>query len=360
MHPEYTAYANSPHARVGCVDCHIGPGAEWFARSKLSGAYQVYATIFDKYPRPIPTPIENLRPSRETCEQCHWPEAFFGQKLVHYRYYLSDEQNSPARLVLAVKIGGGRSDGGRQAGIHWHMNLENEVSYVALDAKRTEIPWVRSRSRDGKETIYRSTELDSSPEALAKGERRTMDCIDCHNRPTHIFEAPSRSVNEALALGRIDPSLPYAKKTAVELLEGTYESAAAAQEGIRNGFEAFYRESYPELAARKRAEIEAAAKEIQAIFARSYFPEMRVSWRSFQDNIGHLDSVGCFRCHDGKHVSEDGRVLTRDCTTCHTILAEQVRADTQQLSLTGVAYQHPADIGDAWKEVNCVLCHGAQ
>jgi hypothetical protein len=360
MQPEYTAYRNSPHARVGCVQCHIGPGAKWFVRAKLSGAYQVYATLFDKYPRPIPTPIDNLRPSRDTCETCHWPQHFFAEKFVQNQYYLSDEQNHSVKLDLSIKIGGGNVESGPTSGIHWHMNVANEVSYIALDRQRTKIPWVRSRSRDGLETVYRSSELPATDDELAKGEHRTMDCIDCHNRPTHIYHPPAKSVNEVMSLGWIDPSLPYVKKVAVEAIDRPYSSAAVAQDSIRVTIESFYRESYPEIAAAKHAQIERAVVEAQRIFSRNFFPEMRVSWRSFPDNIGHMYSLGCFRCHDGKHVSQDGKVLSRECTACHTILAEQIGEGSQQVSLTGVDYQHPEDIGDAWREMNCVECHGPQ
>ena len=200
MKPEYTAYSESPHAHVVCVDCHIGPGATWFVRSKLSGAYQVYATIANKYPRPIPTPVANLRPAQETCEECHWPRKFFGAAERMHQHFLSDEHNSPWTIELLVKIGGGDPTFGPVGGIHWHMNIANRVEYVASDKGRQVIPWVRATDlTTGKVTVYQSSEKPLKPEELAAATPRVMDCIDCHNRPTHIYHTPVESVDLGLS-----------------------------------------------------------------------------------------------------------------------------------------------------------------
>jgi hypothetical protein len=360
MEPEYTAYQYSPHARVGCVKCHIGPGAGWFVRSKLSGTYQVYAVTFNKYPRPIPTPIENLRPAQETCEQCHWPKHFFSEKLHQNTYFLSDEQNTRWTLDLLIKIGGGNIEAGPTSGIHWHMNIANELTYVHTDSQRQVIPWIRSRTSGGKETIYRSTENPISDEDLKKYTTRRMDCIDCHNRPTHIYHPPARSVNHIMSLGWIDPDLPSVKSIAVKALENPYTSKQVGLDSIKLVMEEYYRVNHPVVAIKKKAEIERAVVEVQKIFSRNYFPEMKVNWKMFADNIGHLFYPGCFRCHDGKHVNDDGKVLSRDCNVCHTILAQQFEKDKLRLSLGGVDYRHPVDIGDAWKEMNCSDCHNGQ
>ncbi len=360
MEPEYTAYQYSPHARVGCVKCHIGPGAGWFVRSKLSGTYQVYAVIFNKYPRPIPTPIENLRPAQETCEQCHWPKHFFSEKLHQNTYFLSDEQNTRWTLDLLIKIGGGNIEAGPTSGIHWHMNIANELTYVHTDSQRQVIPWIRSRTAGGKETIYRSTENPISDEDLKKYTTRRMDFIDCHNRPTHIYHPPARSVNHIMSLGWIDPDLPSVKSIAVKALENPYTSKQVGLDSIKLVMEEYYRVNHPAVSIKKKAEIERAVVEVQKIFSRNYFPEMKVNWKMFADNIGHLFYPGCFRCHDGKHVNDDGKVLSRDCNVCHTILAQQFEKDRLRLSLGGVDYRHPVDIGDAWKEMNCSDCHNGQ
>jgi hypothetical protein len=357
MEPEYTAYQFSPHARVGCVQCHIGSGASYFVKSKLSGSYQVYAVLLNKYPKPIPTPIENLRPAQQTCEQCHWPKHFFSEKEHTNNYFLSDSANTKWTLNLLMKIGGGNVEAGPTSGIHWHMNIAHEVTYAALDRERQVIPWIRSRTPDGKETIYRSTEMEVSDDSIAHAFTRRMDCLDCHNRPSHIYHPPARSVNHVMDLGWIDPKLPNVKSVAVKALEGSYTTKELALDSIRLEMESYYRENYPAIASARKVQLDSSVAEVQKIYARNYFPEMGVSWKHFPDNLGHMYYKGCFRCHDGKHVSQEGKVLSRDCNTCHTILAQKFEKDTLRISLGGIDYQHPVDIGDAWKEMNCSDCH---
>lgn len=360
MEPEYTAYQDSPHARVGCVQCHIGPGADWFVRSKFSGAYQVYATIFDKYPRPIPTPIENLRPAQETCETCHWPQHFFSKKEKALTYFLSDEENTRWHLTLLMNIGGGSPETGSTDGIHWHMNIANEVTYVATDRQRLTIPWVKVKNRaTGVERVYRSTTADVTDEEIASAPKRSMDCIDCHNRPTHIYHPPFRTVNSALTERRLSSALPYIKSVAVEALEKPYSTREAALDSIGIVIREYYAASYPAIARDRSEEIEQAVAETQRIYRRNYFPEMKHDWRQYPDHIGHMFAPGCFRCHDGNHVSDDGKVITNDCNTCHTILVQQFQEARPSVSLEGLTYRHPVDIGDAWKEMLCSECHAA-
>jgi hypothetical protein len=358
MQPEFTAYGISPHARVGCIKCHIGPGAEWFVRSKLSGAYQVYAVLADKVPKPIETPIKNLRPSRDTCEQCHWPAHFYSENLVVHDYFGFEEENTNWRLHLLMKIGGGHEEHGPARGIHWHMNIANEVTYVATDEERIEIPWVKTVGPDGTEKIYRSVEADFEDEDLAMAEIRTMDCIDCHNRPTHHYNPPGKLVNRALAIGKIDSRLPSIKSALMEVMSEEYETTEDAMEGIEDGIREFYAEDYPEIAGSMSIEINQAIEESQRMFRHNIFPEMKVSWREFPDHIGHLYTPGCFRCHDGLHETEDGEVLTRDCNVCHTIVAQEIKTGEQFVSLESVEYKHPEDIDEAWKEMHCSECHG--
>ena len=360
MSPEYTAYQYSPHARVDCVKCHIGPGATWYVRSKLSGAYQVYATVFNLYPRPIPTPISNLRPARETCEQCHWPNVFYNQKKIVNTYYLSDKDNSKMVITLLLKIGGGNEATGVTSGIHWHMNISNQITYIASDSSRQVIPWVKAKSLlTGKETIYKSTETKLTDAQLKQSEERTMDCIDCHNRPSHIYHPPSQSVNEDMAAGLIDPKLPYIKSISVDALEGSYSTKQIALDSIKLVVEDFYKTRYPHIDSTEKKDIEKSIVQLQGIYQRNYFPEMDVSWKKYPNNIGHLYSEGCFRCHDGKHVSEDGKVIPKDCNSCHTILAEQFGNNQPNVSLTGLTYKHPVDIGNSWQETACSDCHSS-
>jgi hypothetical protein len=360
MEPEFTAYQFSPHARVGCVQCHIGSGADWFVRSKISGSYQVYAVLFDKYPRPIPTPIENLRPAQETCEQCHWPKHFFSEKQHVNTYFLSDENNTKWDLNLLMKIGGGNIEAGPTSGIHWHMNIAHEVRYAALDTRRQIIPWVSSKTPEGVETIYRSTEIEITDDSLRKAFTRRMDCLDCHNRPSHIYNPPAHSVNHVMALGWIDPTLPNVKSVSVQALEAEYSTKKGGLDSIRLFIKDYYESNYPDVASSRAIAIDSAVATVQRIYSRNFFPEMKVSWKKFPDNIGHMYYPGCFRCHDGKHVTDDGKILSRDCNTCHTILAQHFENDSLRISLGGIAYQHPVDIGDSWEEMNCSDCHNSQ
>lgn len=358
MSPEYTAYQTSPHSRVGCVKCHIGPGADWFVRSKLSGAYQVYATMFNKYPKPIPTPIENLRPAQETCEQCHWPKHFFSEKQIVNNYYETDEKNTRWNLYLLMKIGGGNIEAGPTSGIHWHMNIKNKVYYYALDFERQVIPYIEVERMDGTKTVYKSKEIKISDEQLKNATKRRMDCIDCHNRPTHIYHPPARSVNHVISLGWINRKLPYIKSIAVQALEQDYTSSKVALDSIHHFIDEFYSANYPEIYKSMKSDIDKAILEIQKIYQRNYFPEMKVNWKNHFDNIGHMYYLGCFRCHDGKHVNDEGKVLTKDCNSCHIILSQSFENEPVRLSLEGLEYKHPIDIGNDWKEVNCSECHG--
>ncbi len=357
MSPEYTAYQYSPHAKVGCAQCHIGSGVSWFVKAKISGSYQVYSVLFNKYSRPIPTPIENLRPAQQTCEQCHWPKHFFSEKKLVSTYYLSDENNTKFTINLLVKIGGGNIEAGPTNGIHWHMNIGNEVTYITTDPSRENIPWVKSKSSDGKEVIYESTEHPLSKEAKSKAEPRRMDCIDCHNRPSHIYHDPFTSVNHLMSLNWVDPTIPNIKSVTVDALENSYSTKEKALDSIKLLINQFYQNNYPQIAASKKPQLDRAIQEVQKIYSRNYFPEMNVSWKKFPNHIGHMYSPGCFRCHDGKHKSKEGKVLSRDCNVCHTILSEQFEKENVRLSLTGVEYNHPVDIGNAWKEENCSDCH---
>jgi hypothetical protein len=357
MEPEYTLYANSPHAKVGCVQCHIGSGAGWFVRSKLSGSYQLYAVLFNKFRRPIETPITNLRPAQETCEQCHWPRQFYSAKLRSLTYFTSGEKNTKWQLDLLMKIGGGNADVGPTTGIHWHMNIGNKVTYIPLDQSRQTIPWVRSEGQDGTVHTYRSTEVKLSADDSAKNPARRMDCIDCHNRPSHIYQPPARAVNRLMSLGLIDPSLPNAKDLAVFVLETPYATTKQGTDSIKASIERFYATNFPELLTTKRAAIDRMIGEVQAFYGKNYFPLMKADWKAFPNNIGHMYFLGCFRCHDGKHVAENGKVLSKDCNVCHSILAQKFERDTIRIALQGVKYQHPVDIGDEWQVSNCSECH---
>jgi len=314
MAPEYTAYINSPHSRVSCVECHIGPGADWFVRSKLSGTRQIFATALQTYSRPIPSPVEHLRPARETCEQCHWPQKFHGDRLVVRKKYAEDEANTESVTVLVLKVGG--SDARGNQGIHGrHLDAGSRITYVA-DAKRSVIPWVSYVDDEGKNVEFTAGE-GGPPSAL----RRSMDCVDCHNRPTHTFQLPERALDEALAAGRLSPRLPWLKKTAAALLRAEYPDRDLALRRIPAALVDYYRQQHPDVYTSQREAVERSAQVVAGIYERNVFPDMKVTWGTHPNHIGHDDFPGCFRCHDDEHRSSDGRVISQDCEACHSILA---------------------------------------
>ncbi|MFN7944540.1 MAG: NapC/NirT family cytochrome c [Blastocatellia bacterium] len=354
MEPEFVAYKNSPHSRVACVDCHVGPGATWYVRSKLSGAYQVYATIFKKYPKPITTPISNLRPSQETCEQCHWPEKFFGAQLKVFNHFGDDESNTPRQIRMLINTGGGSEKSGFVAGIHWHMNIANEINYVSTDAQRQIIPWVQLKEPSGKITEFFAKDTPLKPEELSGLSKRRMECVDCHNRPTHIYVPPDRSVDTSLIAGRLDRALPFIKQQAVLTLTKTYQTKDEALKTIAADLESFYRTNYGDRYQSLEGSIKGAISEVQRIFATTIFPEMKVDWRTHPDNINHYYFSACFRCHDGQHVSREGRVIRNECNICHTIL-EQTEGTTPIMPVQGKQFEHSVDLSDFGGK--CTECH---
>ena len=320
MEPEYTAYQGSPHAHVGCVECHIGPGAGWFVRSKLSGVRQVFAVTFHSYSTPIHAPVRYLRPARETCEHCHWPQRFTGDKFVVKTSYKDDEKNTALTTAMVLKIGG-RSQHG-SVGIHGrHLADGSQIRYIAIDDQRQVIPVVSYTDATGKTVEYVSTDIKATRQQLDAGEHRSMDCVDCHNRPTHAFDLPESAVNKQMAAGFISPELPFIRKKAVEALKAEYADRETAKRQIVEGLTAFYRASYSGLYNSRRSLVQQSAESVADIYLRNIFPAMKMNWGVHPNNLGHNDFPGCFRCHDGSHTSTDGQTIPNDCATCHNLLA---------------------------------------
>jgi nitrate/TMAO reductase-like tetraheme cytochrome c subunit len=339
MQPEYTAYQRSPHARVACADCHIGPGADWFVKSKISGSWQLIAVTFNLYPTPIPTPVHNLRPARETCEQCHWPTKFHGDRLRVRPHYAEDEQNTEMHNVVLLKIGG---EHGRQStGIHWHVDPGVTIRYLS-DEKRETIFDVEMTKADGTKKLFKAKE-----EAPAGSQWRTMDCVDCHNRPSHQYRMPANEVDTAIDQGKIDKALPYIKREGLRAIQVEYPSHEAARDGIARDIAAFYAKNYPEIAASQAAAIEQAGQALGDIYSWNVFPAMKVTWGTYPSHLGHKDSPGCFRCHDRKHKTADGEKISKDCDTCHTVLAEDEKDPAILRQIMGEA---PAEAAPATAE----------
>jgi len=350
MKPEYTAFKQSPHANSACAECHIGSGAEWFVKAKISGLYQVYSVLLNKYHRPIETPVQSLRPAKDTCLACHWPSKFFGAVLRTWTHYGSDEKNSPWTIKMLLKIGGGNPAQGQIRGIHWHMEGVNTVEYVATDRKRMVIPWVQVTDQAGKVTVYRTEDkkLRISDAQAAALSKRSMDCMDCHNRPAHTYRSPNELLDLAMSAGRLDSSMPSLKATTAKLLAASYKTEAEAMTAIDHEL----RVKYP-----GDARVDTAIREVQTLYSGNFFPEMKVRWDEYPNHIGHKITAGCFRCHDGEHVSDSGKRISKDCNTCHTILAQGPGKELAEFASAGLEFKHPEDIGDDWKSARCDTCH---
>ncbi len=315
MHPEYTAYKVSAHSHVACVECHIGAGAESYFKAKVNGTKQVIEVSIDRYPTPIPSPVMNLRPAREICEGCHTPAKFVGEKLLVKSNFADDERNTETQSVVVLHLGGSDSLS-HLTGIHGvHLG---HIEYIATDPTRTSIPWVQRRNEDGSLTEFAASATKS---AVPSGERRVMDCIDCHNRAAHTMQTAEDALNRAMAEGAISPELPWVHKEGLELLKTNYTTEAEARIKIPEQLTAFYRNEHPDLLAAKPQLVKAAGEGLVYVFTTTVFPEMKVTWGTHPNHIGHMSYPGCFRCHDGDHTAKNGTAITQDCAACHNLLA---------------------------------------
>jgi hypothetical protein len=364
MKPEFTAYHHSPHARVACTECHIGSGAQWYVKAKLSGLRQVWAVLTESYNLPIPTPVHNLRPARDTCEECHWPAKFMDSVEKVIWHFSPDETNTPMRYNLLLKIGGGSAEMGLGQGIHWHVSPGVTVRYWARDEDRQDIPWVEVTGSDGESRIFRSADC---PDPLpAEAEIRLMDCIDCHNRPSHVYRSPRQLIDFYMATGVLDRSLPYFKRYADALLNEHFPDTPTALETIRTELQ----DRYADWATGPvgQALVEQNIDRLQQLYKENYFPEQQVDWRTHPNNGGHFEWPGCYRCHDDQHADASGRVVSNDCRNCHEIL-DQAEGESafDPMHYQGGEFIHPRNLGDIWKgyyigdtwiEYNCTDCHG--
>ncbi|NMC43905.1 MAG: hypothetical protein GYA46_08295 [candidate division Zixibacteria bacterium] len=359
MEPQNVTYHNSPHARVPCVECHIGPGASFWVQSKIDGTRQLIKTALNSYARPVETPIRNLRPAQQTCEECHWPKQFYGQKMVTRTYFRTDEANSPWTINLLVKTGGGNPRTGKLEGIHYHMIVSNTIEYIAADHKRQVIPWVRRISAAGDTVVYTDPGTPPPDPGDPAVEIRRFDCIDCHNRPSHRFLSPSAALNLALSTRRISPLLPFIRKVGLDLLNAEYPDRDSAHVAIASNLAAYYRDNYPHILPSASGRVDSAAAELLRIYDENFFPEMKTDYRARENNLSHFVNHGCFRCHDGNKASASGETITHDCTACHVIVAQgpSEQADSLETRLSGLEFRHPEDIEDAWRETRCTECH---
>jgi len=344
MKPEATAYQVSTHAHVRCVECHVGSGAEAYFTAKMNGVRQLVCTVTGDISRPIKTPVAHMRAANETCGNCHWPGRTIGDLDRTYHHFLVDETNSPFSVRLVLKVGGGDGANGKNTGIHWHADKGTHVEYVAADPQRLSIPIVRVRDAKGEVTEFRSpAHTNVSPNAVA----RTMDCIDCHNRPAHQYPSPNDSVDASLAAGRLDPSVPWLKSNVVAVLSQTYATEPEALQKIDAALRGTYK-GVPTL--------DEMVAETQSIFSRSFFPEMKVDWKAYPDHSGHKNSDGCFRCHDGMHKTADGKrtLGASDCNSCHLIIAQGAGAEFEKMNAKGFNFFH---VDSEFSDLSCSQCH---
>jgi nitrate/TMAO reductase-like tetraheme cytochrome c subunit len=359
MNPEYVAYHNGPHAEVTCTDCHVGEGVDYFIKAKISGIRQMYKYITGSYNRPINTPITSLRPASQTCEKCHWPQKFYTYLLRSERYFLTDSANTEWDVVLKMKVGPDNPALGLAEGIHWHINSDVKIEYKANE-KRDTIYWVKViNTKTGKETIFNNDAYALGKDSIANIATRTMDCMDCHNRPAHEYHSPSQYVNSLLISKKVPASIPWIKKIAMEALcSKEYTTTDSAKEGIRSQIIGVYEKKFPKIYQKYHKEINEAIPFILDEYTHNVFPEMKINYTTYPRHIGHFETNGCFRCHNNNFKSEDGKVISKNCNLCHTILAQGAK-DTLKSSTINkpLEFVHPVNIGDVWKESECRDCH---
>jgi hypothetical protein len=326
MNPEWTTYQDSPHARVPCVECHVGEGVEALIDSKLNGLRQMVLAATNTYNQPIPTPVHQLRPAQETCEHCHWPEKFYGRRVdirVHHRL---DRPSTPRYTTLHLKIDTGTEAG--RAGIHWHVSDENTVRYTSVDDERETIIWCEVEHDDGSVTRYHNRRLDDRPDAEAE-DVRVMDCVDCHNRATHIYEDPEQAIDDRIRSGRLDRSLPFIKREALAAIT-FYDDVESAMTRIRRHLEGFYARLDTAVDAKA---VKQAVRVCQAVYRRNIHPEMKLDWNTYPPHIGHRGaSDGCFRCHNAHLTDDSGAHIAHDCTMCHSMFAYDAPRPYQYLT----------------------------
>jgi len=326
MNPEWVTYQSSPHARVRCVDCHVGQGARAAFDAKLNGAWQMISVTFDLHERPIPTPVHNLRPARETCERCHWPQAFYGDRIRRIVRHAADEASTPRYTTLSLKVGSG--SGRRRGEIHWHVAGHNQVRYQATDRSRMAMRWVEVRQPDG--SYRRYSNRRAPPGAAPPPDVRVLDCVDCHNRATHIYEDPEDAADRLVAIGAIDRGLPFARRQALAALTGSYR-AGTGPRAVDLDFRGHYRRHHPDAITKRGRQIDRAVRSLQDVYRRNIHSGMNITWNAYPDHIGHRRGPGCRRCHSPDMVDGTGRPVSSECTLCHSMLAYDSAAPFQFL-----------------------------
>jgi len=312
MAPENAAYHVSSHSGVPCTECHVAPGTAGYVHAKVNGTKQLFMVVADHYPKPIMA--NNKVPAASaTCLNCHNPHVEMGDKLLVTQAFADDSANTQTSSVTVLHVGG-QDALGHLSGIHGaHLS---KIEYIATDTTDQVIPWVRKTNPDGSTTDF----IASGASIPSVGKPRAMDCISCHNRAAHSFDTAEGALDKMMAQGSPNASLPFLHKEGLALLNTKYSSQAEAKARISSGLTAFYRSRYPAVWDTQRPQVESSAKTLADIYAHNVFPAMNVRWGTHPNNIGHTDSAGCFRCHDGSHTSRSGVTITNDCSVCHNLV----------------------------------------
>jgi nitrate/TMAO reductase-like tetraheme cytochrome c subunit len=365
MAPEQKAYKMSAHSELACAECHVRPGAMGWISAKVAGSKQLFQLITKTYPQPIPAPDHSdLPPVTETCLRCHSLDSITANggpvRLVLRPTYAQDKVNTRNLVAVVLRpvglnmpgtgVSGGQGEGPR--GVHWHV--QQTVTYTSSDERSRTIDSVTVTNKDGSKTTFMaankigvSTDVAPDIAKLEASERvRTMDCLDCHNRAGHAAPSISQALDSAMSDGKISPSLPYIKKNATDLLNGSYATIQDANEAI-GGLRQTYETEYPAIATKYSAELDSAISEIQVIYGDIATPEMKVEAATYPNNLGHQSSPGCFRCHDGAHFKivngkATNETIPSTCSTCHTF--PQVGNDITGLLLGSAPTSHDAKL----------------
>lgn len=361
MPPQGVTHANSPHANVTCEECHVGRAsfADQFMR-KSQALHEIYYTVFSLYEYPIQA--KTLRPALDTCEKCHLPETFSDDSLRSIKHFSADEANTVSNTYLILKTGGGVKREGLGFGIHWHVS--NKVEYYSEDQLNQSIPYIRVYNDDGSFTEYTDVESGFNPSNMDESRLKQMDCTTCHNRVTHEFTYPADSVDLSMSRGLIDPSIPAIRQKSVDVLSAGYQSRAEAIKAIQ-GMAETYKKDYPDFYDQNTEVVQKAIAELESIYDRTVFHDQKVDWATHPSNLGHINSPGCFRCHDGKHLNQNNEAVRLECNLCHSIPVVAGEKDlTTKIEINSGGVEPPSHLNPNWISLHnqsmdqtCSQCH---
>ncbi len=361
MEPEYTAHAKMAHADAKCADCHIGEGITGFLASKVEASKELIAIVTGTVPHPIYANEGIHEVAKEACQQCHWSQKFQPDRKLHNIHFLRDEENTEWDIDLTMHLSSGVEALGLQKGIHWHMNKDVKIEYVATDKDNQIIPWVKyTNLKTGEVKIFQSVDEPLDKSAFDTLSVTQMSCLDCHSRPAHNFEPGENFINAKFVTGEIAKDLPEFKSAAMAAVVEEYGTADSARMMIPKKITSFYEENYPEILKEKKGELDKSIAAVLDGFSKNVFPDMKVRWDKYYNNLGHMKSNGCFRCHDNNHVSKNDEVIPKTCTTCHSINAQGTPGNMEFASIgKSLEFQHPGEDVEPedWQEGLCSDCH---